>query len=216
MKKRYILQSALYLFVLPLVFLWGCGGSGPGGPGSQGSESTGMIIEAELLGLYNSVNTTNVDVYQVSDCDGDVTTTDPEIFTDHGATLTLTARWLNTGATITPGYLYIEKYTIEYRRSEDSIGAPPILQDTRYKTIVIPTSTNPTDVVTIIDSVILVDLPRKFKYYTDATSGQYSAHPAYINNYTASYVFEGQNQYGKSFTLTSQLAFSMGSYNNCQ
>lgn len=217
MKKRYILQSALYLFVLPLLFLWGCGGSGPGGPGSQGTESTGLMVDVSLVPTYlNTDGVYNVDVHQISDCDGDVSTNDPETFTDHGAVLTLTARWLNPNATFTPGYLYIEKYTIEYRRSEDSIGAPPIVQDTRYKSITITPSATGSDTSQVIDSAIFVDLPRKTKYYTDATSGQYSSHPAYINNYTATYIFEGQNQYGVRFTLTSQVPFSMGSYDNCQ
>lgn len=216
MKKRFILQGALCLFILPLLFLWGCGGSGPGGPGSQGTESTGLMVDVSLVPTYlNTDGVYNVDVHQISDCDGDVSTIDRETFTDHGAVLNLYARWLNPNATFRPGNLYIEKYTIEYRRSEDSIGAPPILQDTRYKSIVITSPASGADTTQVADSTIFVDLPRKDKYLADATSGQYSSHPAYINNYTATYIFEGQNQYGVRFTLNSQVPFSMGSYNNC-
>lgn len=216
MKKRYILQSALYLFVLPLLFLWGCGGSGPGGPGSQGTESTGLIVDVSLMPTYKNANHYNVDVYQNTDCDSDVTTNDPETFTDHGADLTLTTRWLNSNSKITPGTLYIEKYTIEYRRAEDSIGAPPILQDTRYETITVTPPATSTDKATLTKSVMLMDVPRKDKYYTDATSGQYSSHPSYINNYTATYIFEGQNQYGVRFTLNAQTSIAVGNYDYCK
>lgn len=217
MKKRYVLQSALYL-VLPLLFLWGCGGSGPGGPGSQGTESTGLIIDVVSSVPYynNKEGVYNVDVHQISDCDGDLSTSDAEIFTDHNAKLTLSARWLNPKATITPGYIYIEKYTVEYRRSEDSVGAPPILQDTRYNTITIPPPSTGSQTYEVTATVTVMDLTRKMKYYTDATSGQYSSHTSYINNYTATYIFEGQNQYGVRFTLTNQTNIAVGSYNNCK
>lgn len=217
MKKRYILQSALYLFVLPLVFLWGCGGSGPGGPGSQGTESTGLIVDVSLAPLYLTKNTSNVDAIQ-DICTAATATAVAvmEDFTDHGATLTLTTRWLNSNAKTTPGTLYIEKYTVEYRRSEDSVGAPPILQDTRYKTITITPSTSSGSTSTTTDTVTVMDLTRKSKYYSDVTSGQYSSHTSYINNYTATYIFEGQNQYGVRFTLNAQTDIAVGDYNNCQ
>lgn len=221
MKKRYTLQIALCLFLLPLLFLWGCGGSGPGSPGSQGTESTGLIVDVSLTPRYKDTDGLyNVDVQQITNavggCDGDTSTNDPEIFTDHIATLTLTARWLNPNAKTTPGTLYIEKYTIEYRRAEDSIGAPPIQQDVRYKTITItpPSSGSTTNPVTA--TVMLMDLTRKDKYLSDLQSGQYSSHPSYINNYTATYVFEGKNQYGTTFSLTTQIPIAVGSYDYCK
>lgn len=215
MKKKYTLQIALCLFLLPLLFLCGCGGSGPGSPGSQGTESTGLIVDVAVTPTYNNKNTSNVDVYQTPDCDTTTTKLDPEYFTDHSGTLTLTARWLNPNAKTTPGTLYIEKYTVEYRRAEDSIGAPPIQQDVRYKTITItpPASTGTT---TVTDIVTVLDLTRKNKYYTDVAGGQYSSHPAYINNYTATYVFEGKNQYGTTFSLTTQIPIAVGNYDNCK
>lgn len=213
MKKRYILQSALSLFVLPLLFLWGCGGSGPGSPGSQGTESTGLIVDVSIQPGSSTTINSNVDTYQQT-CDSTTTPVKMETFTDHYATLTLTTRWLNPNAKTTPGTLYIEKYTVEYRRAEDSIGAPPILSDTRYKTITI-TPPASTSTIPVTDTVTVLDLTRKYKYYTDVTSGQYSSHSSYINNYTATYIFEGQNQYGVRFTLTAQTDIAVGSYDTC-
>ena len=78
------------------------------------------------------------------------------------------------------GILYIEKYTVEYKRSADSIGAPPIESDTRYTTIVIvPPAATGTSTVEV--SSILVDLLRKDKYASDVTSGQYGYGTSYIN-----------------------------------
>ncbi len=96
-----------------------------------------------------------------------------EVFTDHAAKVTISSRLLNPTSTFQPGTLYIEKYTVEFRRSTDSIGAPPIESDTRYKSIIItPPSGAGTN--TLEDTLILVDLIRKDKYATDMLSGMYT------------------------------------------
>jgi hypothetical protein len=194
------------------VFLWGCG-SGPGSPGSQGTEDTGVTLEATIVPTYNGEDTYSVDAFQQVCSEGPPPVY--EYFTDHQATVTITATLINPNTTFQPGTLYIEKYTVEFRRSADSIGAPPIQSDTRYKTIVITPPLTGTGATTVTDTVILVDLLRKDQYATDVLSGQYSSGPAYINNYTAIYTFEGKNEYGDSFTFKAQTDFQIGSFDNC-
>lgn len=209
MKKSYFLLVAVCLLLFTFL-LSGCG-SGPGSPGSTGTEDTGIMLDAIITPLYIGKNTNSVDVVQQTCTSGT-----PETFTDHSATLTVTARLINTNPQIPPGILYVEKYTVEYRRSQDSIGAPPIETDTRYGTIVITPPQSGTGSTTTTVTVIFVDLKRKDKYLSDVQSGAYSYSSAYLNNYTATYTFEGQSQYGKRFTFMVQADFQMGSFDNCQ
>jgi hypothetical protein len=208
MFKRVFLSAILVLMV------WGCGGSGPGSPGTQGTEDTGVIVEATIVPTYNNVNTNSVDAFQgVCDVGPPI---ENEIMTDHSAEVTVSARLLNPTSTFQAGTLYIEKYTVEFRRSTDSIGAPPIESDTRYKSIVITPPTGGTGANTVEDTVILVDLIRKDKYRTDMLSGMFtSAGSAFLNNYTATYTFEGKNQFGDTFSFTAQTDFQIGNFDNC-
>ncbi|MBM4141189.1 MAG: hypothetical protein FJ242_06865 [Nitrospira sp.] len=210
MKKRYQLLFTIYC-LLSAFLLLGCGGAGPGSPGSYGCEDVGLICEVTITPTYQDKNTYSVDVFQ------QICSAGPppvyEYFADHSATATLSLRLLNPNTTYQPGTLYIEKYTVEFRRSTDSIGAPPIQSDTRYKTIVL-TPPSGTTINTFDTTVIFVDLIRKNKYRTDVLSGQYSSGPAYINNYTASYTFEGQSL-GKAIKIFGQTNFQIGSFNYC-
>jgi len=190
-----------------LLGLAACGGSGGDGPGAGGSESTGVLLSATIMPTYLGTNTPSVDVIQ------QVCTVGPppvfEKFTDHGATATITATLLDP-ATPTPGTLFIEKYTVEFRRSTDSIGAPPMQSDTRFDVITIVPSTSTTA------TVAMVDLLRKDKYRSDIASGIYTSNPPNIlNNYTAIYTFEGQNQFGFRFKFQTQTNFQIGSFDYC-
>ncbi len=191
----------------------GCGGGdGPGSPGSEGTEDTGVILNAYVTPVYLGENTPDVDAFQ------DICDPGPppeyESFTDHYATVTISARLINPNATFQAGNLYVEKYTIEYRRSTDSIGSPPIETYVGYSTILIPAPTG-TGVTTVEAPVMFVDLIRKDKYKADVTSGQYTSGLSYINNYTAIYTFEGKNDFGDKFKFKTQVDFSIGWYLNC-
>ena len=213
MKRGHFLLFTVCCLLLT-VFLWGCGG-GPGSPGSTGSEDTGIVVDAQVTGFYNgTAGLYSVDAFQ------EVCTPGPpptfEIFTDHQATAIFTARLLNPNTTFDVGNLYIEKYTVEFRRSPDSIGAPPIESDKRFQTITItaPTGTGITTVT--LSGLILVDLTRKAQYADDMLSGRYSSGLSFINNYTAVYTFYGKNDFGKEFTIKAEMSFAIGDFDYCQ
>lgn len=210
MNKNNIFLFAVCCF-LSTIFLWGCGG-GAGSPGSKGTEDTGVEVDAIVTPSYLNENTYSVDTFR-DICDPGPP---PELenFTDHSATLTISARLINPNTTFQAGTLYVEKYTVEFKRSTDSVGAPPILSDTRYETIVIPAPIA-TGITTVEDTVILVDLIRKDQYRTDVTSGQYNSGTAYLNNYTAVYKFEGKNEYGEKFSFKAQTDFQIGWFDYC-
>jgi hypothetical protein len=216
-KRSFFLLS--FIVILSSVFLYGCGGGGPGSPGSDGSEKTGVILDATLAPTYLGANTNSVDAFQNPDCDGDPTTNDPESFTDHSATLTVNARLLNPNATFQPGNLHIEKYTIKYFRSSDSITAPPIETDVRFVSIPItpPTAPSTPSASTLVTATVsFADLVRKDNYSDDMLSGIYSSSLAFINNYTAVYKFEGKNDFGEKFSFEVQADFQIGNFDYCE
>jgi hypothetical protein len=204
MKKKRFLLTACCIF-LALLF-WGCGDGGPGPPGSEGTADTGVILDIVI-----NPETKSIDAFQEM-----CSETTYEDFTDQFAEAVFTARMINPTGTNETGILYIEKYTVEYRRSTDSIGAPPIESDTRYVTIEIPPLTSATPSSLTSAGVILFDLIRKDHYATDMLSGQYtSAGFSYLNNYTAIYTFYGKNQFGTEFSVKATVDIQVGDFDNC-
>jgi hypothetical protein len=210
MKKGYFLLLTSFCLLLS-AFLWSCGG-GAGSPGSGGTEDTGIIIDAALVPTYLDENTNSVDVFQQV-CDAGPP---PEFeeFTDHSALVTLTAHNININPPVQQGDLHIEKYTIDYRRSSDSIGAPPIQSDTRFATVVIPAPVAD-ERVELTFTVNFLDLVRKDRYQADVLSGQFNSGLAFINNYTAVYTFEGKSENGDKFSFRVQHDFQIGSFDYC-
>jgi len=211
MKQRYYILLFIFLFFLSQA---SCGKQ-PGQPGSAGD--TGLILSATLTPHYNGTDTYSVDVHQ------EVCDPGPppvlEIFTDHNAVATFTATLERPDLTVLPGTLYIQQYTIDFYRSSDSVGAPPIASDRRFMTIVIPPpavgSTTPT---TVTATLVLVDLTRKLQYYNDMLTGQFTSalnNTDLINNYTAVYTFYGQNDFGDSFSIQATTNFQIGLFDYC-
>jgi hypothetical protein len=209
MKRRYLIVIMYWLLLSGI--LYGCGG-GPGSPGSRGTEDTGVMLDATITGTYNGADIYSVDTFQQVCSAGPPPTY--EYFADHAATVSITARLVNPSAKFTPGTLHIQKYRVEYRRLNDSIGAPPIETFIGYPSIDITPPVG-TATTTTVFTAMLVDLLRKDQYAADVTSGQYSAGLAYINNYTAVYTFEGVNDFGTHFSFQAMLTFQIGAFNNC-
>jgi hypothetical protein len=218
MKIKSLLFVVCHLSFV-ILFLSGCGGNGPGSPGSDGSDRTGVVLDATIA----PANTVDVDAFRGICCgtteiaSGTCATGTPTVepFTDHDATVTINAKLLNPNAKFTPGNIYIEKYTVEFRRSTDSIGAPPIekiIDGTVGMPVVIVPPTG-TGISTVTTTVVLVDLIRKIKYASDINSGVFNSND--LNNYTAIYTFEGKNEFGDGFTFQAETGFEMGDFNNC-
>jgi len=212
MKRNYFLLFAGYCLLL-VIIISGCGGGGPGSPGSSGSENTGIMLDvSSVQGSYLGKSTYSVDAFQ-DVCDPGPPTV-YEDFTDHNVTVTFTARLINPNSTFQAGKLYIKKYTVEFRRKPDSIGAPPIEFYPGFPTIEIPAPIGASEVVVTTD-IRFVDLIRKDQYAFDMSSGMYSSGSAYLNNYTAIFTFEGQNEFGENFKVKAQMEFQIGNFNNC-
>jgi len=210
MKKRsFFLLS--FIFFVSAIFFYGCGGGGPGSPGSDGSEKTGVILDATISPKYSDTETSSVDAFQ------DVCDPGPpakyEFFADHGADIIIRARLVNPDTTFLIGNLYVEKYTIKYFRSADSIGAPPIETDVRYVTMKITPPQSGIGTSLVIYPGVFLDLKRKMQYAEDIVSGRYTSDS--LNNYTAVYKFEGKNDFGEKFSFEAQKDFQIGNFDNC-
>jgi len=212
MRRNYICLFAFCLLSAAML-LCGCGGGdGPGSPGSCGTEKTGVMVDVTISPIYLGAPTYSVDAFR------DICDEGPpevwEFYGTHDASLTFTARLINPGTDFRPGRLHIEKYTIKYFRSTDSIGAPPIETDRRFMTLAItpPTGTGTT---TLTTTGIFLDLTRKIQYANDIIGGRYSSTSFGLNNYTAVYRFEGKNDFGDSFCFEGQANFEIGNFDNC-
>lgn len=211
MKRHSLFSSAI--IILLLLALSGCGGGGAGSPGSCDTEKTGVILDVSISPYYQKTDnlTNSVDVVQNTCISENIEYA--EYFADHSAVISIGARLINPNIPIQPGTLYIEKYTINFARSTDSLGAPPIESDTRYQTIVITPPSSGLGSTTTKSSSALVDLIRKERYLRDILSGQYNNNLPH--NFTAIYTFEGKNEYGKSFCAVATTNFQIGSFDYC-
>lgn len=215
MKRNSVLSLLALLFIIGL--LTSCGGGGAGAPGSCNSENTGVILDVSISPFYQNIDnlTSSVDIIQnicISGTPPDIIDYD-EYFADHSSLININARLINPNPSIQPGTLYIEKYTIKFVRSTDSIGAPPIESDTRYQTIVVTPPLSGTGTTNTKASGAFVDLIRKEKYLKDIQGGQYNSNLPH--NFTAIFTFEGKNQYDKSFCAVATTNFQIGSFDYC-
>jgi len=181
--------------VFCIAFLGGCSGSS--------KESSGVKLSATITPTYNGENSFSVDSVQSNCTNG--TTTQAEYFADHTATALISASLINPSNIIQQMTVYIDSYTITYSSHADSPGAPLIQSDTREKTMSFIVSGADTTSVSV--TVSLVDLIRKIQYYNNVGGA--------LNNYTATYTFQGHSENGVPFTLTAQTDFQIGSFNYC-
>ncbi len=202
---------AIFMIILFSVFQASCG-TQPGQPGSEGD--TGIILSALIEPEYNDATTSDVDAVQDLCPDG---TAEP--FFKHQAAITISALLERPDLNVQPGTLYIDQFTIDFIRSSDSTGAPPIEQYHEYITvpIVVPLI-GTTSATETTFTAMFVDIPRKIQYATDMGTGQFVPAlnaPAILNNYTAVYTFYGKNDFGTPFQLVASAPFVIGHFDNC-
>lgn len=218
--KRY----RVWLFVVSIcMIVAGCGGTSGQSTGSFCAQVKGLEIcltsaRPEYLGTADAPNyTSNVDAFQVPDCDDDPETVTPEPFADHGVVVNINIRPLNPYIDVFPqtGVIF-ESYTIDYRPSIDSIGAPPIERYQAYNSWISPAPTSDNPLVEQSRRLVLIDLPRKSLYRDNLLSGRYSSiNNTNINNYTATITIYGRTDRGDRFSISNNVAISIGPYNNC-
>jgi len=195
--KNKLGNSLLISIFFTVILLGGCGGGG--------KVSSGVTAAAVITPTYNGADTYSVDAVR-SNCRNSDGTIHLEYFADHSATVTISASLINPSNTNNQMKASIDRYTIEYHGLADSPGAPPIQSDTREKTVDFVLSGAATTTVEM--TVVFVDLIRKQQYLSNVPSGS-------LNNYTATYFFEGHSENGQLFNFSSHTNFQIGSFNYC-
>ena len=174
--------------------------------------ATGVMVDVTISPIYLGLFTYSVDAFR------DICDEGPpevwEFFGTHYSAITFNARLINPSTELHPSSLNIEKYTIKYYPTTDSIGAPPIETDTRFFALEItpPTGTN---VTTVSTTGVFLDLNRKIQYANDIASGSYSSASFGLNNYKAVYRFEGKNVFGDRFCFEGEAHFEIANFDNC-
>jgi len=195
MKVRILHLIAIAMSVM-LLALGGCG------------DTSGVSVSANIVPTYDGVNTSDVDAVQDMCPSGSL-----EYFADHSATATFSAYILNPA--ITPSVtVYIDGYTINYASSADSPNAPPIQTYAASETLSFTVAGSST--AQMSGTVEFVDLIRKIQYIEDLSSSSYQSSANYLNNYVATYTFEGHTDGGSHFTFSASAPFEIGDFDNCQ
>jgi hypothetical protein len=182
-----------------------------GGCGGIGKDSPGVTVSAAITPTYNGGTTSSVDVVQNICTSASSGQTQPEYFADHMATATLIAGLINQSSIVKQLTVTLDSYTIDYRSSADSPGAPPIQSDTREKTVSFIVSAETTSTSFPVE---FVDLIRKNQYLSDVTGGTFTG-PVPLNNYTATFTFQGHSENGVPITFSAQTDFQIGDFNVC-
>ncbi|OHE57246.1 MAG: hypothetical protein A2Z47_09110 [Thermodesulfovibrio sp. RBG_19FT_COMBO_42_12] len=208
MKKSYFLLITL-CSLLFAVFLWGCG-EGPGSPGSEGSEDTGVEVTiTNVTHQYLDQDIAwQIDIYPIADCDGKPETVDPELFSDDFAIFDFEGTPLNPNATITPGDLHVETYSVEFFAKDP--GSPPIERYDGFQRFTIPADGSITGV-----QIFIIDADRKIETSNLITAGIYIPQRMPMQ-YDMKITFNGQNDYGEDFKEEYLTTVEMADYDHCE
>jgi hypothetical protein len=192
-----------------LLGLAACGGGGDSGAGGGGgcgggSGVAGIVLCADSVSpKYFTALTPNVDIVQNLCTDGT-----PEPYTDHTATVTISAK-LATGATIPPvsSVVTITHYVIDYTANPGVVG--PTIRSTGNLFDTIP--------ITVGGStsrdVQLLTTQQKETFLLDL--GRAGAFDGIYRSYAVTYTFYAQDQFGNNLTARGFGQVIIGSYQNC-
>jgi hypothetical protein len=154
-------------------------------------------------------NSSDVDVIQTPDCDGDPTTGDAEPFTRHDAIVTFTnaafPNFLNPDEADSLA-VTIERVQITYRVNNcpPLAGCPPLTGFNQAVSLTIPPDS------TVAGTFPLVPISTKEEFV--ALGGSANAFPTY----TANYVFTGRTQsFSDTITVQGATNFVMGNFDLC-
>jgi hypothetical protein len=150
------------------------------------------------------VDSSDVDAFQNTDCNGDGTTDDPEPFTKHDASVSFSAILLE-GATSppAPGFVTLTGYTVDYTPNPSNPVAAPALSSWSLGL------TQGIDVDTSVTLPLeMVPVSTKLEY---AVGG--SQVPAI---YTATYTIMGTTQFNEDIVLQGVASFNIGEFDTCE
>lgn len=208
----------VFMSIIIVILFSNCGGTGPGSPGSSGTADTNVVVMVDMMPSQFGIGyTMDQEKCQLTELKGSPDyNVNLSIAQSHVATLFIKAMLISPIIEASP--LFVEKYTVTYRATNDSIGAPPIAEAVyrNYSFTIMPPpvsqfSTTNCRMVFPAPDIIFFDTIRKVQYLSDVRSGKYSyTSNNYLNRYTATFKFEGKNADGKEFSFVTQSDFQIG------
>lgn len=203
MKKVAFLLFTIHFSLL--TFLLSSCGNGPGAPGSSGSEKTGI----EITSVSSSPISTAADLGPDIDVNVHLCPSgqpEPGLFRVD-ATLTITARILNSGSSFDPFPASVEECTITYLRDVSDPPGPVIQQWSIFPNCPIISGTNSC----VVD---LIDIPRKVDFWNALNSGVYDA-TIQPRHYQAAFNCKYVNRVGESGTFEIEQRMNLADFNKC-
>ena len=186
----------------------GCGEIGGAGQ-CFGVDETGVCVTIDSIvptDTINTADTSDVDAFQTADCDGDLTTVDPEPFGKHSATVAISVTLMpgvvssqNGGPA--PSFVTITGYTIEYVAV--TAGAPNLNAESYTAAQKIDAGASATM------TLEFVSISNKALFGSNASS---SGAPA---QYQANYTITGTTEFVDPLILKGSTSFNMANYSHC-
>ena len=195
--------SALILAGLALS---SCGDEAGGGGACGGISSNGVCLFVNSIEPFDVTGPTiDVDVvFTTNDCNADGMPTDPEPFSDHDAVVNIGSFTIGNVPTTTTR-IFITNYTVSYALNQGSVSAPnpPSVNIVTGSTIVVPTNGSVQATVTI---------------FNQSQKAIFAADPLFVGgepSYTATYLFQGQDEFGNNVSATASQQILLAEFLNC-
>ncbi|HLF86245.1 MAG TPA: hypothetical protein VI584_04115 [Nitrospiria bacterium] len=200
MKNRI---NVYLLGLISVLALSGCGNEIGGSGQCGGAGDSGACVKVESI---TPTDTTNVDAFRTTtDCNADGTADDPEPFTDHNATVSIS----NTIVPNFPGDILpdvtLTNFRIEYRLNFCPAGfsCPNLISVNVSETLFIPADGS------LTADIKFVDLEKKFEFQGGVSS------PSVYPSYSATYTFTGTDIFQNNISVSGSTEFTIGDYDNC-
>ena len=178
----------------------------PGGEGCGGVDAFVSCVRILSIQPTSTAggDSSDVDVIQTPDCDGDPTTFDAEPFTKHDAIITFANDPFPTADDALP--VTIQSFTVTYSLAHCPTGAvcPPLTGFTETVSLIIDVGGSTSGTFSFV--------PLSIKFEFVNSGGTTNAFPIYIANYT----FTAEtNAFEDSFTIPGSASFVLGNFNLC-
>jgi hypothetical protein len=205
MQRERARRWCLELFLVGVLgILSACGN--PGGEGCGGIEDIVSCLSiTSIQPTANEANTSDVDVVQNLDCNGDGVPNDPEPFTRHDANVTF-ANDAHPQASSSLD-VTIRRVSVSYTLTNCPVGAvcPPLPGFTQEVSLVVPAGSATTGTFPLV--------PISTKQAFVSQGGSATAFPAYSAHYT----FTAQTQFfSDTIEIEGNTGFVLGNFNFCE
>ncbi len=200
---RVVAALRALVLILAGLALSSCGDKATGGGACGGAVNNGVCLFISSIEPFDT-NGTTIDVDVIAGTCPPAAMPTPEPFSDHDALVTFGSFTIGNVPTTTTR-IFITSYTVSYALNEGSVSAPnpPSVNIVTGSTIVVPTNGSAQANVTI---------------FNQAQKAIFAADPLFVGgepSYTATYLFQGQDEFGNNVSAIASQQILLANFNNC-